>query len=440
MRTLLAAYVVALVLGGGGCRFPDLPPLDVDATGDGATADASIDVPTSCTPNTTTCSGQLLTVCDSQGQPTNTVCAFSCAAGGDRCNDLSLSNNLGAYLDQATGANPLILTGDATIDTTARTVTNGNGAAILVQNTMVTGGPVEIMAISVKSLTASNVTVRGSRALAILVDKDVVITGNLSATADRDTPGAGALTAAVAGTCDGDPGANSGNDHSGSGGGGHGTNGGGGGSDDSIAGGSGGIAASNPTNIPLRGGCPGGFLRGPGGAGGGAIQISARGSISIQTGAFISAGGGSAQGWAQTMGEACFAGSLCDAGAGGGAGGALLLEASALTVDNTGGIVANGGAGHWGRYGSGQNGQLSEAAAVPYVTPSCPTCPIPGSGAAGSNGPGNGGNGGGASNHEGAGGGGGAGRIRINLPAGASFDPGPPTISPNPVLGAVTLR
>lgn len=424
------------------CKFPALPDIsdgaddsDADVATDAPT-DVPIDVPTSCAPNTTTCNGELLTVCDAQGSPTNTVCSFGCAGSGTRCNDLAPSNNLATHLDQAATANPLVLTGDATIDTTARTVTNGDGGAILVQNAIVTGGPVEVMALSVRSLSASNVTVRGSRALAILVDGNVVITGHFSATAALDVPGAGALTAAASGTCDGSPGGTAGNNYAGSGGGAHGTNGGSGGAHNGTAGGSGGIAAGNPTNVPLRGGCPGGFLRGPGGAGGGAIQISARGSISVQASAFISAGGGSAQGWG-SMTDACFTGSPCEAGGGGGAGGAILLEASSLVVDVTGGIVANGGAGHYGRSASGQNGQLSESPATPYMQPGCPTCPIPGSGAAGGAGPGNGG---GSTSFEGAGGGGGGGRIRINLPPGASFDASPPVVSPTPTVGAVAVR
>lgn len=436
MRNLVKASLVVTALGTSACKFAELPPVDPDALDSGTLSDASIDVPTTCSPNTTTCSGQLLTVCDAQGTPTNTPCNFGCAGSNDRCNDLAPSNGLSARLDVAATANPLVLTGNASIDTSAGTVTNGNGSSVIVTSMFVTGGPVEIMAISVKSLSAGNVQVRGSRALAILVDENVTISGNLSASAAFDVPGAGALTTANAGACDGNPGG-TGAGYAGSGGGAHGTNGGAGGWQSSIVGGQGGMAAGDPTNAPLRGGCPGGSLRGPGGAGGGAIQISARGSITIQAGAFVSAGGGAAQGWTANMTDACFSGSPCDAGGGGGAGGAILLEASSIAMDTNGGVVANGGAGHWGKVGQGQNGQLSESAAMPYSPSGCSSCPLPGRGAAGAAPATDGAS---STMWEGAGGGGGAGRIRINLPAGATFDSGPPTVSPNPTIGAATLR
>jgi hypothetical protein len=439
MRSLQLLAILAVAACGAVSSDPDAAVGDDDGT-DAMTDADTTDVPTSCTPSTTTCSGQLLTVCDAQGNPTNTTCGFGCAGSGNRCNDLSPSNNLATYLDMAATAQPLVLTGNATIDTTARTVTNGDGSAIVVQNAAVTASPVEIMAISVKSLSAVNVTVRGNRALAILVDEGVTITGNFSASADYNTAGAGALTTANAGTCDGNNGSSSGSNHSGSGGGAHGTAGGGGGGQGTVNGGTGGMVAGDPTNVPLRGGCPGGFTLGPSGAGGGAIQISARGTIAIGAGAFVSAGGGSALGWSSNMNQLCIVGNICDAGGGGGSGGAILLEASAITVDPTGGAVANGGAGHWGRFGRGQNGQLSESPATPYLTPNCPNCPVPGNGAAGATAATNGTGGLNGGNFEGAGGGGGAGRIRINLPAGASFNPGPPIISPNPIIGAVTLR
>jgi hypothetical protein len=92
----------------------------------------------------------------------------------------------------------------------------------------------------------------------------------------------------------------------------------------------GGMATTNsygsPTLIPLLPGAPGGAAYSRGGAGGGAVQISA---VSIVNGAqgVIEAGGGY--------------GSLF--GGGGGSGGAILLEG--VTVKNQGHLAANGGGG-----------------------------------------------------------------------------------------------
>jgi hypothetical protein len=201
MRHLLGTFaLVSVTLGAlaviavaGGCKFPALPDITDAANetdGDVAT-DASIDVPTSCTPNTTTCTGQLLTVCNAEGSPTNTVCNFGCASSNDRCLDLAPSNGLATYLDQSAAAQPLTLTGNASINTSTGVVMNGDGSTVTVTSTMLSTTPVGTMVISARALDVGNVTVRGSRALAIVVDGDAMFRGTFSGSATKFTPGPG---------------------------------------------------------------------------------------------------------------------------------------------------------------------------------------------------------------------------------------------------------
>jgi hypothetical protein len=416
----------------------DGPEVDaaIDAAID-APIDAPIDAAQVCTPNAVTCAGSTLSTCNATGTAaTTTTCAFGCF-NANRCADLAPSNNLAARLDLATNAQPLTLTGTAIIDTSAGTVTNGGGAGIAVTSTTLPGTPVEIFAISVKSLSAANITVRGTRALAILSDGDVTITGTVSLSADGPTAGPGSITTGTS-ACLGGNGTDGGNDISGDGGGGFGSAGGTGGAAGVTPGGRAGAVDGSATLVPLRGGCRGGQIRNMAGGGGGAIQISARGRITVGAGAFIAANGGGGSGGLAT-GVFCLLGTPCWVGAGGGSGGGILLEAAALTVAPTGGLVANGGSGHMGTSPPSQasNGLLSESASPPFVAPSCTNCGAGGGGASVLRAAGNGGS---VAMSEGAGGGGGFGRIRINLAAGSSFDPAPPIVSPTPTIAAVATR
>jgi hypothetical protein len=144
-------------------------------------------------------------------------------------------------------------------------------------------------------------------------------------------------------------------------------------------------ASGNPELVPLRGGTA------SAGLGGGALQISAR--ISVQVTGTISASGGGAP----------------EADKGGGSGGAILLEARAVTV--SGAVVANGGSGS-SELHPGSDGHPSATQAAPGgeggVIPDC--TPAGGDGSIG-NGPGMSGF---ASCGRSGGGGGGAGRVRIN--------------------------
>ena len=74
-KPTLAAILTVSALAAAGCKFPYPPDVgDPDATA-------------ACEPNTTTCTGNTLTVCDAAGDATTTTCGFGCFSGEDRCAD-----------------------------------------------------------------------------------------------------------------------------------------------------------------------------------------------------------------------------------------------------------------------------------------------------------------------------------------------------------------
>lgn len=130
-------------------------------------------------------------------------------------------------------------------------------------------------------------------------------------------------------------------------------------------GGDGGVAMSNPLLRPLTGGCIGGRghdssnrFEAPGGPGGGAVQISASGTLTVN-GTISTSGGGGIGGQSGAMDH--------NGGGGGGSGGAILLEALQLAVGGGAKLTCNGGAGGGGREdglaigGNGQTGALDTA-------------------------------------------------------------------------------
>lgn len=109
-------------------------------------------------------------------------------------------------------------------------------------------------------------------------------------------------------------------------------------------GGNGGSAYTGISNILFKGGSPGGNgtfqdvvgLCGYGGSGGGAVQISVYGKLTLEAGGAIGVGGGGGQG-----------GCGDNSGAGGGSGGVIVLESlGPLGVE--GSLAANGGGGGGG--------------------------------------------------------------------------------------------
>lgn len=178
----------------------------------------------------------------------------------------------------------------------------------------------------------------------------------------------------------------------------------------------GGTVYGNPEIAPLIGGSSGGGganLSTSGGTGGAALELGAGRSITVSLGGTVNVGG--------LGGHAN--------GGGAGSGGALILEAPAVTVRGT--LAANGGGGALFNGGSsGQPGQPSSTAAQGSASTA-------GIGSAGKTANGGDGTTDGSSVNSAGGGGGGAGRIRINTASGSADLTGA-TISPDPSTGCAT--
>ena len=195
--------------------------------------DAAIDAPPNCPIGATArCVGDMLETCDGAGNVTgSSACELGCNATENRCNQVAPSNNLGAFLDEAATAPDLVLSGAATIDTTAGTITDTSGARVVPTSSVAVGAgvPVAVFVVKVKSFTTGgNVTVTGNRALAIVSDGAVTIGHTIDISAAAGTNGPGALTNDA--TCRGGNAAAGNNEgKAGGGGGGFGTAGGDGG-------------------------------------------------------------------------------------------------------------------------------------------------------------------------------------------------------------------
>jgi hypothetical protein len=245
-----------------------------------------------------------------------------------------------------------------------------------------TGGPdaVVLLMKSLRVRTGNVLRVVGNRPLIFVVTNDASIEGTVAANGTTGLPGAGGNVGCGSST-GGD--AASATYSGGGGGGGFGTAGGlgGTGTSGSLAAGTAGASRGNTAIVPLLGGCSGGLSGGAWvpGAAGGAVQISALGTLSVTGGTITASGAPGATPSLGTLG-----------GTGGGSGGAILVEGSTLTID-PGALTVNGAIGGAGN-GSG--------AAAGGGT---------GSSASATSG-GNGGNGG--ATRSGGGGGGGFGRMR----------------------------
>jgi hypothetical protein len=172
-------------------------------------------------------------------------------------------------------------------------------------------------------------------------------------------------------------------------------------------------AYGTPTLTPLLAGASGGVGANAAGAGGGAIQLVAGTSISIQEGGSVAANGGGGGN------SGSVAVSAIQIGSGGGSGGAVLLESPVVTVNGT--VAANGGGGGGNSGNFGQDGQTTATPAMGTGTGSG----LGGNGSggtaivgvAGANGSGSAGTG---NDIPPGGGGGGAGWIRINTTSSAA--------------------
>lgn len=188
--------------------------------------------------------------------------------------------------------------------------------------------------------------------------------------------------------------------------------------------GDGGLAGTNPTLSPLTGGCVGGRghdssnrYEAPGGPGGGAVQITTSGVLTVS--GTISSSGAGGLGGAQLD---------HNGGGGGGSGGAILLEGLQLWLSSSAKLTCNGGAGGGGREDSaglgvpGQDGALATALSAVGGQGGSPGAGDGGSGAAGLTPPAPGVFG--ASVFGSGGGGAGLGVIRLNGVSSCSIDAG----------------
>jgi hypothetical protein len=201
----------------------------------------------------------------------------------------------------------------------------------------------------------------GSRGLIVASWTTIAVAGTIDVASIAGGAGAGADPAACTEN-QALAGQDGGNGAGGGGGGGFGGAGGVGGAGNaaSVPGGQPGVVVVVPDDI--RGGCRGGNGgRGTGpsarpGNGGGAIQLTARETITIA--GTLSAGGEGGAGGASDGG-----------GAGGGSGGLIDLDAPSISIEATAVIAANGGGGGGGSRTTvagmaGQSGQTSGTAAV----------------------------------------------------------------------------
>lgn len=260
----------------------------------------------------------------------------------------------------------------ATIDTTALAVDAPSLAGVRFAAMQQPGGRelAVLVADAVVVPAGTTTQVTGARPLVIVATTTITIAGTLDVGAHRKRPGPGGYGSSAgpgAGEDKAPPGTGSSCDLGGGGGGFAATGGAGGwvsgcGSDPALGG-----APYGDDRLGVLDGSSGGGAGSPGlctphlavaelkggGAGGGAVQLTAGRAIEIRaTGAVLAGGGGG------DPGVECTANGISDAGAGagGGAGGAIYLEAP--TITNDGAVAANGGGGGGGSNGNSSGGKV----------------------------------------------------------------------------------
>lgn len=354
-----------------------------------------------CNPNETACTNGKVATCDATGTVTfSTECALGCFESEPRCRDIVPSNSLATYADMVASPPDLIVE-DAEFNSETGKLIPTVGPESSPPSFMVPAPPngLPIRVVVVDEVKVQRLTLRGEPAVAIVARGDVLIEGSIEVNAGYGTEQVGCDggygTYSYTGSCQ--------NSASGGGGGANATNGARGGDVPSLGlvGGAGGITSGSPSLVPLRGGCSGGSVEGPyyPGGGGGALQLTSSTRITV-AGTIIARGGN---------------GSNFDVGdsqqpdphqgaSGGGAGGAILLEAPDVALGPNAQLLAFGGDGGalctttsdvCGAPGRGAHNGIA-ATAGGSTGSSCPT-----------------------SNRTAGGGGGGLGRVRINTRDGA---------------------
>lgn len=265
------------------------------------------------------------------------------------------------YPDYTLTAAAVVIGADTLVDTTAGTISIDKATPVPL-TAMVHSGAVSVW--SVGSLTVNDgfaLEVVGSRPLVIVSASTVLIDGRIDVYGDRKRPGPGGA-APSSGSGKGGNGTKPANDTgSGGGGAGHATAGTTGATQGGAAGGFAGAITNTDGALFIGGGGGGnggGFgaaactdpTRGKGGFGGGALQISAVGKITISGTGYIDAGGGAGLGGCKNNPPD----DVVTGGGGGGAGGLVFLESVAGIDLQIGSEIAAGGG------GGGEGGSTSD--------------------------------------------------------------------------------
>lgn len=370
-----------------------------------------------CIPNNVACvNPTTLGTCGPDGLPAGTEsCALGCEVTGQAHCKYIVPVYLPNVCDTpATSASFTAQTG--TIDTSLDTNCNGGIVA------QAGGPPICVIRHGTISVpTGVTATFIGGRAVALVADTGLTITGTLDASASGTSNGPGGGTRAVS--------SGTSTATSGAGGGGGFVAGGNGGSTSSRGGGLAGGPVFDPlTSTVLLGGqraaIPSLLLGVAGGGGGGAVTlISCKGTVSVGSPAIIDVGGGGGDGGRDLTG-----GDVLNlrGGGGGGAGGYAVIQGAAVSLQ--GNFYANGGGGGGGAINDsggsanpGRDGSRTTTTAAPGGASIGGTSGPGGVGAVGLSAPGPGE--GGVSSP--GGGGGATGRFQVYTPLGVN-----PTIAP----------
>jgi hypothetical protein len=249
--------------------------------------------------------------------------------------------------------------GVSTFDSTTLTFGNWCGQNLPAPVVRTQAGGPEIVVLAARHFTiAAGATLRltGSRPVVLAVFGNATVAGTVDANASGATPGAGGNATCTATRKGGEGTGSASGGASGGGGGGFGTAGAAGGDGGQGVPGVAGVAGGTVPLVPLVGGCPGGLGGGCatnlGGAGGGSIQFSVAGTLSI-SGTVRANGGIGVAGCASEGG-----------GGGGGSGGGILLEGSTVTSSASAVVQANGGKG-----GDGASGGVGGRGGTGTLTP-----------------------------------------------------------------------
>jgi hypothetical protein len=248
----------------------------------------------------------------------------------------------------------LVIAQPTSIDTTTGTVTPALPSDVIVLASVPQHEGPFVMVIQARRIEIRSALIAvGDRPLILVATEALVVDAAIDVSASGATAGAGGLRQGPGVGRDGQRGTNVAD--SGGSGGSYGTLGGVGGVSGGVAGGLTGATYAEADS--LQGGSVGG--RGttpacgqPGGAGGGAIQLTAA-SITIM--ASIDAGGGGGRRGDSCMGDGT-------SGAGGGSGGMIFLQSPDLA--GSGMLVANGGGGGGGASASGASGADGEDGSI----------------------------------------------------------------------------